>query len=445
MPDSQFKITGAFSGAEQIIRKYRDIEKAIKGVEAAHKAAQKASRQPSQKASQREDQRVELQFLRDKEAWAKRAAAEAVMSARRIAHENQRVHAENIAGHRRYIQQLRSDQSRLQELNSKATRAALVGGAGLAATGGGLKVAANLEDAMTDLRISIMRTGKDGTADLAALNAQMAEFEALAIRLGNTLPGSTRTMTQLFRSMRECGMSAKQILGGAGEGAAFLAITSKEDPEALGKAYAQLLTMGQVKPEDQVKAADLLARINTISGYRPTELIEGAKYSIPRGGMPLGLKGFTGLSSNLQMLGLMKRYGLEGSVGGEGIANLMTRLTMDTKRAQKAGSSVGFKFFDRKGEFLGVENMITQFEKLKKLSTERRAEVLHDVFGERGKPAAAALSEIGLKGYQDYAAELASVASLQEKINLETGKFNTIMENIGGTAENAIGKTLALT
>jgi TP901 family phage tail tape measure protein len=414
MSTNVYEIRGKFTGAEAIAGNFKRIQD----------GAQKASR-------------AIVTGARDE----KQAQAEALRAQRIAANEQKRIWREQLNAQRLYIREMRKELSDLQKESQRATKIGAAGLTGLVATGAGLKTAGNLQDAMDDLRVSIMRAGKDGKVDMQALNAQMQQFEALAIRLGNNLPGSTRTMANLFSSMREGGMDAKLILGGAGEAAAFLAVTSKEDFEALGKVYAQLSTMAQIRPEDQSKVADLLARINTISGYKPTELIEAAKYSIPRGGLPLGLKGYAGLSSNLQLLGLMKRYGLEGSVGGEGIANLMERLPMNTPKAKKAGAKAGFEFFGKKGEFLGVENMIAQFEKLNKFSTKERASILHDVFGARGTPAAVAFSEIGLKGYKAYAQELGSVASLQDKINIETQKFGTLIENVKGTAENALAKT----
>jgi TP901 family phage tail tape measure protein len=389
----------------------------------------------------REGERIQKQFWRDQEREARRSSAEAVRAAREASRALQRTYQQNLSAHRSYIQQMKKQESQLHDRSQKATRAGAAGAIGLGLTAGGLKVAGDLEGAMTDLRISIMRVGADGQVDMAGLNAQMKEFETLAIRLGNTLPGSTRTMTELFRSMREGGMDAKQILMGAGEAAALLAVTSKEDFAQLGKVYAQLTTMAQVKPEDQVKTADLLSRINTVSGYKPSELIDAAKYAVPRGGLPLGLKGFSGLSSTLQLLGLMKRYGQEGSVGGEGIANLMERLPMSTPKAKKAGQQLGLQFFDKKGSFLGVENMVAQFEKINQLSTKGRSKALHDIFGAQGTTAAVALGEIGLKGFKQYDQELNQVANLNQKAALETSKFSTQLENLAGTADNVIGKS----
>ena len=376
----------------------------------------------------------------------KQAQTEALRAQRFAANEQKRIWREQITAQRNYIRSMKKELSELRDESQKATKIGAGGIGGLVATGGGLKVAGNLEDAMTDLRISIMRLGADGKVDMAGLNAQMSQFEALAIRLGNNLPGSTRDMANLFRSMREGGMGAKEILGGAGEAAAFLAVTSKEDFQELGKAYAQLSTMSSVSPEDQIKTADLLARIHTISGYKPSELIDAAKYAIPRGAAPLGLKGFSGLNTSLNVIGLMKRFGLEGTVGGEGIAALMRELTMTKKPQQKTlaalrGKGIDMQFFGKKGEFLGVENIIAQIEKLNKLSDLDRKNSLKKLFGDQGSSVAFNLMQIGTKGYQTYIDELNRVPPLQEKINLETKKFNTQLENIKGTAENTIAKT----
>jgi TP901 family phage tail tape measure protein len=434
-----YTIVASFRGAGAIVNDFRRIKNEA---ERNRRAIVEGARAESSAIA--EARRREREATRE----VARAQREAMQSQRRMFQEQKRLRAEDIQSQRQHIERLKRDEQSYQQTRNRSLKMIGVGTAGLIGLGAGIKEAGSFEDALVDLRTSITRFGEDGSTNMALLNSQMKEFETLAVKLGNSLPGSTEGFTRLFISLRQGGLSAEQILGGAGEAAAHLAVVTKSVPEDMGKVFAQLGVMSQIKPEDYGKAAELLSRLHTTIGVKPEQIIEGAKYSIPRGGLPLGLKGYRGLEANLKLLGLMERGGLSGSVGGEAIANLMTRLTFDTKGQQKKlaelrGKGIDLKFFDKKGGFLGEENMIGQFEKLKGLSPEEKSSTLHKLFGERGKPAADALADIGVKGYRDFAAELNGVLSVEQKLTAEMEKLNTKVENLIGTFQNLVATTFS--
>lgn len=447
-----YEIRAIFYGLNEIRRGYAtarsEAQKTTRTILSASRQEANAGRRAASErisASNKvlaEKRRAEREATRE----AIRAVREVEVTQRRMYRERQRLQREDTALTRLNIQAMRKQEQELQQTRSRALRMMATGGAGLIGMGAGLKVAGNLEDAMTDLRTSITRLGADGAVDMQLLNSQMAELESLAIRLGNSLPGSTEEFVRLFIAMREGGIEAKTILEGAGDAAANLAVVSKIPPQELGKVFAQLGTMGKLDPKDYTKTADLLARLRTATGSSPVDLIEGAKYSIPRGGMPLGLTGYSGLEANLKLLALGKRYGQEVTIGGTGLSALFSRLTFDTKAQQKKvaelrGKGIDLKFFDKKGAFLGVENMVAQMEKLNKLSQKDKISTTLRLFEREGSAVAQALADIGTKGYAQFAEELERVLSLTKQTEEEQGKFNVKVENLAGTFSNVVAKT----
>src|SRR5918912_2000199 len=148
------------------------------------------------------------------------------------------------------LQELRDEHARLQKSLRQDLAVVGIGAAGMGLFVKGVKVASDFESSLTERRLSIQRLGKDGSLDVSLLNAQMGELEALGVRLGNTLPGSTKDFIDMFISLRQGGIDVKSILGGAGEAVADLAVIAKETPADLAKAYAQLGLMYKLKPEE---------------------------------------------------------------------------------------------------------------------------------------------------------------------------------------------------
>jgi TP901 family phage tail tape measure protein len=339
----------------------------------------------------------------------------------------------------------RSTLKTFQELREDLNRSMVLGGIGVGALSlmkGGVKVAADFEAAMTDLRMSIAQTGPDGAVALDKLNSQMSEFERLGTRLGNTLPGSTQDFVQLFTALRQGGLSAEAILKGAGEGIADLAVATKNVPVELGRDFAMLAVQFKLKEDEFMPAANLFARVKGAVGLDPSQLIEGAKFAQLRGGLPLGMKGMAGLNSMTNLLGALKMSGLQGGLGGRELAALLFALAPVSKEQKKADAElrkkgIKLEFYSASGDFLGEQHLIKQMEQLRKLSAKERMTLLSKRFAshEAAGPASA-LMELGAQGYSKYQKTVGSAADVQQRLNMVTANFNTQLENLQGTLSN---------
>ncbi|MGB8507601.1 MAG: phage tail tape measure protein, partial [Pyrinomonadaceae bacterium] len=302
----------------------------------------------------------------------------------------------------------------------------------------GTDQAGDFQAAVTDLRMSVAQLGKDGETDVAALNTQMHRFEQLGVRLGNSLPGSTQDFLEMFSTLKQGGLDTEAILNGAGEAAAYLAVVMKEQPKLLAEPYAQFGKQFQLKPEDYAKSADLFARAYRATGLRAEDLIEGSKFFQLRAGAPLGLKNMQGAETGVQLMAALKSYGLEGGVGGREAATFFSHMATHKDALQKVKKDFGvdLQIFDKKGNFLGIDNVFKQMEKLRGLKTQQQIQAFKELGGEEGAGVGNIFMQMGAKGWQETGEKMQKVPPLQEQINESLKTYNAKMESLSGTLDN---------
>jgi TP901 family phage tail tape measure protein len=336
---------------------------------------------------------------------------------------------------------LREEYEKLNSAISRQRTTMSVGQAGLELFVKGVKAAGDYESSLTELRLSIQRLGKDGSLDVATLNSQMEDLVKLGDRLGATIPGTTKDFIDMFGALRQAGVDVPVILGGAGEAVANLAAVSKEAPADLGKAFGQIGTKFELKPEDYAKSADLLARLSHVTNQKPGQLIEGLKGF----GSAAGLKGIAGLTTGAELLAAFRRFGADDKIGAAELSEMFSRLKLnrDGQRkslAQLRKQGIDLQFFDKQGNFKGIESLIEQMAKLNKLKPDAREKVSKDLFGDKGKEAAAALSGIGVAHFRDLTDEARRIPSLAEQARERTKDLNEAWEKVVETTQKAAAK-----
>ncbi|MGA9770848.1 MAG: phage tail tape measure protein, partial [Blastocatellia bacterium] len=135
---------------------------------------------------------------------------------------------------------------------------------------------------------------------------------------------------------------------------------------------------------------------------------------------------------------LKREAGLEGSQAGTSLTSLFSMFVTHKDQLKKLGQQTGVKFelFDKKGQFLGWENMFKQAEQLQKLPAEKRMIVLNKAFGEQGAKAFNAFVEAGVAGWKNVTAEAAKAVPVNDKINAQMETYNAKMEAVMGSIEN---------
>jgi TP901 family phage tail tape measure protein len=280
--------------------------------------------------------------------------------------------------------------------------------------------------------------GKDGQVDLAKLGDQLNRVELLTLRLGNDLPGTTQDFVEMATALRQGGLAAETILGGAGEAVADLAVVTNQLPRSLAKDFAQYGMQFNLQSQEYIKAADLFARIYARSDLGSAELIEGSKYFQLRAGAPLGLKGLEGAETAARLMASLKKIGLEGSVAGTGSANFFSAIATRKKELAelKKTTGVDLQFFDKQGRWVGIEKTIEQMEKLRKLSPEKQMAALKKIAGDEGAAVGTAFIKMGVQGWREFNETLDRTVGLEDAIATKTDTFNAKMDSLLGTVEN---------
>lgn len=403
-----------------------------------------AAGRESQRLNTRLDsQRQHLQQLRGR-------LSEAGVDTRRLS-DHERELARNIertnqqlAEQRRRLERVRNIQSQWQDQQSRWSN--VRGAATGAAVGGALALSMPIrsfteaEDAAMTLKVSMMNSSGQVASEFSRINA-------LAERLGTSLPGSTAEFSSMMAKLVQQGISAEKILGGVGEASANLAVVMKLPFEDAAEFAAKM------QDATRTSADDMLALMDTIQksyylGVDSTNLLQG--FSKLADGMTtvrmLGLEGANAMAPFLIMAD-------QAAMAGESAGNAYSKIfkgMVNTGRINKAldGSGISLDFTDGNGEFAGIENMYAQLEKLKPLSTEKRNELSSYMFGNDAEvnKVLGLLINKGQSGYDETVAKMQAQADLQQRVNAQLGTLANIWDAAKGTFTSAMvnfGEALA--
>lgn len=299
-----------------------------------------------------------------------------------------------------------------------------------------------LETANVDLQASMM----DSTG---AIDKNFTKVASLAESLGDKLPGATKDFDQMFEVMMNNGVKATSVLDGVGKAAAYLAVDLKMPYDAAGQFAARMKEATGVADSEMLGFMDTISRANAL-GIQASEM----QYAFSRSAGSLKLLGLQGLQASKDVTVLyasLIRAGMSGETAATSFNNLIQNV-LDKKKFAKfselaKANGIAFQFFDKEGKFLGVENMVSQFDKMKGLSTTKRAELVQALTG--GGADGQALNNIitqGAAGYAKMRSEMEKKAALNDKVNIKLKTLASIWEATTGTIENmlaALGAGLA--
>jgi TP901 family phage tail tape measure protein len=326
----------------------------------------------------------------------------------------------------------------------QASEGALVSAAALAA---GLAVPAtafaNAEDAAIGLKVAMMGIGGN-------VGPEFDKISALAERLGNKLPGDTAGFQNMMTMLVRQGISAKAILGGMGEATAYLSVQLKKTPEDAAEFAAKLQDATRTAEGDMMGLMDVIQRAFYL-GVDDGNMLAAFTKLGPAMDM-VRQKGLAGAQAFAPLVVMMDQAGMSGEASGNAIRK-MFQSGFDTKKLGKANGmleDLGLRldFMDGNGEFAGMDNLFAQLDKLKKLSTGQRVNVLTTLFGDDAETLSvvSTLIDKGAAGYAEVQARMQRQADLQKRVNAQLGTLKNLWDAAVGTFTNglvAIGETYA--
>lgn len=350
--------------------------------------------------------------------------------------EQQRSKLAQVGAQQKRLAQVKANYRQTQELRGQIAghgAAALATGTAMGMTT--LKPViefAKAETSVVDLKVSMM--GKGGQ-----LRKEFQAISDLATKLGNKLPGTTADFQNMMSTLIQQGMSAKAILGGLGQATAYLGVQLKMPYDQAALFAAKLQDATGTTEKDMMGLMDTIQR-SFYLGVDSNNML-GAFSALTPALSVLRKEGLDAANTLAPLIVMADQAALSGESAGNAYRKIF-QLSMNSKKIQKAtkGTGLNLNFTDGKGEFGGLEQMYSQLAKLKNLSTEKRLQVLKDIYGDDKETLQALdiMIKKGIAGYRETQKKMADQAALQERVNAQLGTLGNLWDAATGTFTNAM-------
>lgn len=305
-----------------------------------------------------------------------------------------------------------------------------------------LRAYSDLESSSTDLKVAMM--GADGRVS-TTYGAIVQE----AVSLGGKLPGTTADFMRAARALSEQGTPPEVIAGGGLRASAYFGALFGLDQYSAAETVAKLREAHGLKDNELVPMADLMQRGRFGFGINPQDYRMVAAYAAPTYNS-MGLGGLDNAKRLLAIQGMAAGVGLEASSFGTNFAQMLERLgTIDSRVAKKSPEAkavaealgkhgIQMSFFDNKGSFKGIDNMLLELAKMRSMSALDQQHALKLMFGVEGGRPAQILVQKGYEEYQKALKKIEDQADIEARINEKMTTFAAKLEALGGTITNTM-------
>lgn len=456
LAEAQTKLKAARDQVRQLAGAFAQAGPPTKAMAQQMAAARAAA---NQLGAQFNAQRQGVQQLRDK-------LSAAGISTRNLASHDQQLRnsiastTARIKAQTESLKRQGDQQRKLAQIQQQAAKGAAIGGgmavAGAASIYAGKQVArpvsaamgafAPQENATTQLKASMMKA--DGSVP-----QEFEKINELATKLGDRLPGTTADFIEMMTMLRRQGLSAQSILGGTGEAAALLGVQLQMPVTEAAEFAAKMQDATRTSEKDMQGLMDTIQRTYYL-GVDKGNMLQGFSKMSPM----LSIIRKEGLEASKMLAPLLvmtDQISMEGGSAGNAFRKIFQG-AMNTDKIKKVtdglkaekGIDLKMNFTDGKGEFGGIDQMYAQLAKLNDLSTERRLEVMKDLFGDDSETITVLnlLISKGKAGYDEVVEKMRDQADLQKRVDEQLGTFTNVVEAAQGSATNAlasIGKAMA--
>lgn len=302
-----------------------------------------------------------------------------------------------------------------------------------------IKAFAPNEDSATQLKVSMMD-------DTGKVSADFQKITDLATKLGDRLPGTTADFQNMMTMLRRQGLSAKSILGGTGEAAAYLGVQLNMGATEAAEFAAKMQDATRTGEKDMMSLMDTIQR-GFYAGLDPDKMLQGFSKIAPVMDT-IKKSGLDAAKELAPLLIMMDQAGMDGSAAGNSFRKIFQagldqdKVDKANKIAAGANKGISLKFTNGDGNFAGLENLYAQVEKLKVLNDTDRTAVISKLFGDDAETMTTlnTMMNKGLAGYQEVQQKLQSQADLRTRVNEQLGTLTNVMEAAEGSFTNAMAE-----
>jgi TP901 family phage tail tape measure protein len=307
--------------------------------------------------------------------------------------------------------------------------------------GAGVKPAADLQESLIDVRMSLMRSGKDA----AVLNAELGKVRSTAVDLQKITPFSAQDVVEVQKEFLNSGLEFEKVIGnGATRAAMMLATITKETPKAASDAMLNIGIPYHLKSNEYGQVADVIQR-HAMSGRMKLPALNAALPYVA----PVAKNFKVPWHDLLTGLAVLGEQGQLGSMAGTHLKDFYGRLTGASRISRRYMSAVNqdlvrkghspMEFWDKQGEMKPTQDLIkTMRDSLGNYNTKNRMLILEKIFGEQGGLAAMALMSKGTGSWEFIKEKVEEVAGAEDKMNERLKGFNANVIALGGTAKTTL-------
>lgn len=302
--------------------------------------------------------------------------------------------------------------------------------------------AADLQESLLSVK-GILQGAQPEAAKLAD---EMDRVRRNSIEVASHMKYSATAVTDVTRELIQGGVPLAAILERTdksgrvtGHGAAYmtevLAETKHMDPATVAVDIANLGHSFQLRPDQYGEAADIIAKASVTSSGTLEQLF----HNLDQVGSRAHMYGNMDLRSTAIALKALAPLGEEA---GSDLGEFLSRITGGSYRGRKWMAESGFNFYDKKGQFIGLDASIEQIQKrTEHMTQEQRNKTLGLLFGQTGGKAVTQLiapSMPGVKSYWEIEKSYGQQAGLAlQQANWETG-FTASRQMLSSTNESTL-------
>lgn len=296
-------------------------------------------------------------------------------------------------------------------------------------------VAAGTMAATTFMDFDRVITGAGAKAGASA--AELEKMRAAATQMGADFPVSATEVAQAMDALAASGFNANQTVAlmpsiltsavASGEG---LAQTSQVVTSALNIWGMAQENVGQ----NAARVADVIQQAANASALGLQDFGVALQYA----GAPAAA-----LNVNIEelstALALIKNRGIDASTAGTSLRSLFTRLSNPPKQAAEAIAQLGLQVTDSAGNFIGLENVISQMRSaMHGLNDTQRIALAQAIAGTEGYSALLSLIDTAPEEYRRMTEEINNAAGSSAR------QYEIMKNTLSGSVEDMKGSLEAL-
>lgn len=296
--------------------------------------------------------------------------------------------------------------------------------------GAALKTSADFEGQMSRVGAIAQASSKD----LKSMSNQ-------AVDLGAKTSKSANEVAKGMEELAALGFNAKQTME-AMPGVISAAEASGAEMATTATVMASAINSFGLKASDANHVADLLARSANDSAADIQYMGDALKYA----GTPAKALGVS-IEDTSAAIEVLSNSGLEGSQAGTALRASFIRLANPSKSTAKEMKKLGIHLSDAKGEFVGMGELIRQFQdNMKGMTREQKLATVATIVGTEAASGFLALIEAGPDKINNYSKSLKNSNGESKKAaDLMKDNLKGALEQLGGAFESLaieVGKDL---